>query len=169
VILILSWSAVVSSSTSRRTSQIFVGLVLFHALRLIFDTAALPKIRTAVVGLFDRVLNHEWTRMDLSGILCLGRLLLVVLLNRGMPGHFLPSAICYLLSAICYLLSAICYLRPSVVTFFRAGVCGPRFKVWLALLRRHHLRWMVRSVQFLGVFYEFLCRTLPCHLRSAIG
>jgi hypothetical protein len=91
VILILGWSAVVSSSTSRRTSQIFLGLILFHALRLIFDTAALPKIRTAVVGLFDRILNHEWTRIRATRL----RTALSLHLS-ACPGHFLPFAICYL-------------------------------------------------------------------------
>jgi hypothetical protein len=44
-ILFLDWSAAVSSSTSRSNSQFSTDSVSLHTLRLVFDTAALPKIR----------------------------------------------------------------------------------------------------------------------------
>ncbi len=46
-ILILNWSAAVSSSTSRSISRISTVSVLSHALRLVCDTAALRKMRIA--------------------------------------------------------------------------------------------------------------------------
>jgi hypothetical protein len=60
---------------------------------------------------------------------------------------FAPICMPGTLLAIRHLLSA--NLCPSVVTFFRAWICGPRFKVGQALPRRpHHPHQIVRSVQF---------------------